>query len=517
MQSTSAGPAEAGERRSRLPELTGLPLVLRLRGGWRHLIAVVAAAAASVVQLALLPRPGIAPFVFFSAAVALASWFGGIGPGLLAVVLTAAVGNYVFLEPSPGWSTSAPELRATVLFVVAASLVAVLCASFRRSLFQLQRTAGALREVEQALRDADRRKTEFLALLSHELRNPLAPITSSLHVLEQAAPGGEQARRAREVIGRQVAQLVRMVDDLLEVTRLTRGRIKLQRRPLELRDLVRRTIEDHRSLFDGSGIGLRFEAAAGPVRVHADENRIAQVVGNLLTNAAKFTSRLGRVTVSVAADAAASRAVLRVADDGAGIAPEMLPWLFEPFTQADTTLDRSRGGLGLGLALVKGLVEQHGGTVEAASDGPGRGAVFTVRLPLAPDAAATDRPPAPPRPASRRVLVIEDGVDAAESLRELLEIEGHCVAVCYDGAAGIRKAREFRPELVLCDIGLPQMDGYEVARAFRADAQLASARLIALTGYAQPEDLERAAAAGFARHLAKPPDVTRLREVLAGL
>ncbi|HXY38841.1 MAG TPA: ATP-binding protein, partial [Vicinamibacteria bacterium] len=372
-----------------------------------------------------------------------------------------------------------------------------------------------LKQVEQALREAARRKTQFLALLSHELRNPLAPITNSLYVLEHAVPGGEQARRAQEVIGRQVAQLARMVDDLLEVTRVTRGRIRLQKRPLELGDLVRRTIEDHRSLFEGSGVGLRFEAAPHPVRVCADENRIAQVVGNLLTNAAKFSSSPGQVTVTVDADAAASRAVLRVVDDGVGIAPEMLPRLFEPFTQADATLDRSRGGLGLGLSLVKGLVEQHGGTVEAASDGPGRGAVFTVRLPLAAAEATSDRQPPPAPVPSRRVLVIEDNVDAAESLRDLLELEGHCVAVAADGPGGVAVAREFLPEVVLCDVGLPRMDGYEVARAFRADSRLSSVRLVALTGYAQPDDLERATAAGFERHLAKPPDVGRLREVLA--
>ncbi len=374
------------------------------------------------------------------------------------------------------------------------------------------------KRAEDALREADRRKTEFLAILSHELRNPLAPITNSLYVLERAAPGGEQARRAQEVIGRQVGQLVRMVDDLLEVTRITRGTIQLQPERLELNDLVRRTIEDHRSLFQPSGVHLAFEPAARPVFVDADKNRIAQVVANLLTNAAKFTPRGGRVDVTVDSDSASRHAILWVADTGTGISPEILPRLFEPFTQADRSLDRRRGGLGLGLALVKGLVEQHGGTIVARSAGLGSGAEFTIRLPLAPtDSARRRREPAPRSVARRRVLVIEDNVDAADSLQDLLEMEGHCVAVAYDGPDGIAKARGFRPELVLCDIGLPDMDGFEVARAFREDEVLKCACLVALSGYALPEDLERAAEAGFARHIAKPPTVEKLREVLESI
>ena len=374
---------------------------------------------------------------------------------------------------------------------------------------------GKLKQMEMALREADRRKTEFLAMLSHELRNPLAPITNSLYVLEHVAPGGDQARRAQEVIGRQVDQLVRMVDDLLEITRITRGKVQLRPQRLELNDLVRRTIEDHRQLFDTAGVRLVSDPAPQDVFINADKNRIAQVVANLLSNAVKFTPCGGRVAVTVDADSSSGWASVRFADTGTGIPQEFLPRLFEPFTQADRSLDRRGGGLGLGLALVKGLVEQHGGTIVASSEGPGCGSEFTVRLPLAPNEPARERSDRGARGAARRrVLVIDDNIDAADSLRVLLDLEGHSVEVAYDGPEGIAKALDFRPELVLCDIGLPEMDGFAVARALRAEKALETACLVALSGYALPEDLARAAAAGFVRHLAKPPSVEKLREVL---
>jgi PAS domain S-box-containing protein len=373
------------------------------------------------------------------------------------------------------------------------------------------------KRAEEALREADRRKDEFLAVLSHELRNPLAPIKNSLHVLDRVDPGGVQARRALAVIGRQADQLSRMVDDLLDVTRITRAKIQLQPGRLELNELVGRTVEDHRSLFEKAHLRLELELAPAPIHVNADRNRLAQVVGNLLQNAVKFTPPDGRVCVSVATDVAAARALLRVADTGAGLAPEIAGRLFQPFVQADTTLDRSKGGLGLGLALVKGLVELHGGEVTASSAGVGRGSEFTVRLPLdltEPVTAEHER--RSPASVRRRVLVIEDNVDAADSLRELLELDGHAVSVAHDGPDGIAKAHAFRPDLVLCDIGLPGMDGYAVAGAFRADGALRDVHLVALSGYALPEDLRRAAEAGFDDHLAKPPSLDILEDLLAG-
>ena len=376
----------------------------------------------------------------------------------------------------------------------------------------------ALRESERNLREADRRKNEFMAVLSHELRNPLAPIKNSLYILDRAVPGGDQARRAQAVIDRQVGQLVRLVDDLLDVTRITRNKIHLQRQRLELNDLVRRTMEDHRSLFEKSEVRLELHLAPQPVFVSADWNRLAQVVGNLLQNAAKFTDRGGSASVSVATDAAARRAIIRMADTGVGMAPEMLARLFQPFMQADTTLDRNKGGLGLGLALVKGLVELHGGEISAHSAGLGKGAEFVVRLPLdLAGAAQIDAGPTSRQRSRWRVLIIEDNNDAADSLREAFESGGHEIAVAYNGLDGIQKARECDAEVVLCDISLPGLDGYEVARAFRDDGSLRSVYLVALSGYALPEDLVKAKEAGFDHHLAKPPSMEKLEQILADL
>jgi signal transduction histidine kinase/ActR/RegA family two-component response regulator len=373
----------------------------------------------------------------------------------------------------------------------------------------------ALRHVKArvGLEEADRRKDEFLAMLSHELRNPLAPIRNSLYVLERALPGSDQARRAQAVIERQVSHLTRLVDDLLDVTRISRGKLQLAAGPVDLAELVRAAVEDHRPIFAHGGVALDLVLPGGALVVSGDATRLAQVVGNLLQNAAKFTGRGGLATVRVGADSATATVTVR--DSGVGIDREMLPRLFEPFAQADATLDRSRGGLGLGLALVKSVVELHGGGVRARSDGPGTGAEFSFWLPLLAaqrgDAAAR---PAAARPLGRRVLVVEDNPDAAETLREVLELGGHDVVVAVDGRTALEKARRLLPDLVLCDIGLPEMDGYAVARALRADPVLRSVRLVALTGYAMPDDHARARQAGFDEHLAKPAGLDQLEGIL---
>jgi two-component system CheB/CheR fusion protein len=308
--------------------------------------------------------------------------------------------------------------------------------------------AVAMRErAEQALRDADRRKDEFLAVLSHELRNPLAPICNSLFILEHAPAGGEVAQSAQQIIARQVGHLTRLVNDLLEMTRVARGKLQVERQRMDLRDLVHRTAEDHRTLFTARALAFDVAYPKRPVWVDGDPTRLAQVVGNLLQNAAKFTSRGGSVGLSL--DVAEEIALLRVRDTGVGIDPLMLPRLFQPFSQAESTLDRSRGGLGLGLSLVRGLVDLHRGTVEAHSEGKGAGSEFVVRLPLAapPDAHEVSSV-APSRP--RRILIIEDNADAADSLRIALKIEGHEVETALDGRQGLEKVREFGPDVVLC-------------------------------------------------------------------
>ena len=381
------------------------------------------------------------------------------------------------------------------------------------------RVADRTAELERALdvvHQADARKGEFIAVLSHELRNPLAAIRNSLYLLDHAAEDRQRSARAREIIERQTRHLARMVDDLLDVTRISRGKFELRPERFDAREVVRRLCEDHRATFEARGVALRVDAS-DPAPVETDEVRFAQAIGNLLHNASKFTREGG--TVEVRLRAPDGRVEIGVRDDGVGIRPELLPLVFEPFVQAEEGLARTEGGLGLGLALVKGVVERSGGTVRAHSEGLGRGAEFVLTLPLAAriDHAA---PAPPPRPTGRgdagaRILVVEDNLDAASSLADVLALEGYRVEVATSGTAGIAKARELRPSVILCDLGLPDLDGYQIARTIRGDEALRATRLIAVSGYAQPEDRERAVRAGFDAHVAKPPSIDALLAAVA--
>jgi two-component system CheB/CheR fusion protein len=374
------------------------------------------------------------------------------------------------------------------------------------------------RRMVQELREADQRKSDFIAVLSHELRNPLAAIRLSLDVMEHGAPGSEEAVGARQIIDRQVGQLVHLVDDLLEVTRVTQNKIRLQRQRLDLNALVRATIDDNRRHLERDGVRVDAKLASAPIPVDADGVRIAQVLTNLLANAVSHTPPGGTATVSVSSNPAGA-AELRVTDSGVGIDPSLLPRLFEPFMQADIPLARSGAGLGLGLALVKGLVELHGGSVSASSAGKGHGAEFVVSLPRAAEIAGAARAATPTAAlrARRRVLVIEDAADVAAAMRLVLEMDGHQVTVAHNGTDGVAAALELRPEVVLCDIGLPGMDGYAVARTMRADPALREAFLVALSGYTQAADVARARAAGFDEHLAKPASIDKVRRILDAL
>lgn len=379
------------------------------------------------------------------------------------------------------------------------------------------REAAAQRGRMEAMIEAERRKNEFIAILSHELRNPLAPIRAGLDILEHVAPGSQPAHRALQVIQRQVGHLAHLVDDLLDISRIARGRIELRPAPIELGEIARRVVDDHRALFAERGVALELVQAPEPLPVQGDETRLSQAIGNLLGNAVKFTPRGGRTTVSLETDHARGQALVRVTDTGRGIASDVLPHLFEPFSQADTSLDRSLGGLGLGLILVKGLVALHGGSVAVASEGPGRGATFTLALPLRTTPAAQLSAPGAARGAPpRRVLVIDDNVDLAELLGGALGLRGHEVAIANDGTEGLARARVFQPEVIVCDIGLPGMDGYAVARAVRADPALSHVRLVALSGYAADHDVARARDAGFEAQLAKPAAIADIERALAG-
>jgi len=379
-----------------------------------------------------------------------------------------------------------------------------------------KRAEESLRDANEKLREADQRKNEFLGMLSHELRNPLAPIRNAVRVLTHAEPGGEKARRAQAIITRQVDHLARLVDDLLDVRRIATGKLRLQRGLLDLTEPVRQCVEDARPLFGERSVSLELRLPDCAIWVNGDRTRLAQVVINLLHNAAKFTDAGGHVSVSVEAMEGQARLVVR--DDGVGIAPEMLETLFEPFIQSDTTLHRTAGGLGLGLSLVRSIAELHGGSVEARSEGVGRGAEFVVMLPTTePSLVSCEETLAAPGNTRQRVLVIEDNPDAAESLQTVLTlIGGHDVEVANDGEAGLTAAHQGRPDVIICDVGLPFIDGYEVAQRIRADAATANARLIALTGYSSADDASRAKSAGFDFHIPKPPDIDALLRLVEG-
>jgi signal transduction histidine kinase/DNA-binding response OmpR family regulator len=374
------------------------------------------------------------------------------------------------------------------------------------------------------VQEADRRKNEFLSMLAHELRNPLAPIRNGVHILQAVNVADPQVREVRDMIGRQVRHLVRLVDDLLDISRITRGKIRLQTEPVDVGAVIASAVETCRPLIDDRRHRLVVSMPPVPVRVTGDAVRLTQVVGNLLNNAAKYTPEGGRIWVSAGREG--DQAVIRVRDSGMGIPAGMAGSIFDLFTQVNNSLDRGQGGLGIGLTLVRRLVELHRGTVEAHSEGPDRGSEFVVRLPLlrvagdewrgaGEDSGASSPASLHPPPATRRVLVVDDNRDAAESLALLLGVAGHATRVSHDGPSALTTAAEFQPDAVLLDIGLPGMDGYEVARRLRAAPTTRRALLVALTGYGQIEDQRRAREAGFDHHLVKPADLEALAALLS--
>ena len=396
------------------------------------------------------------------------------------------------------------------------------------------------------LRETDRRKDEFLAMLGHELRNPLAPIINSVQLLSLQKNEGKIQQQARTIIERQVGQLTRLVDDLLEVSRITTGKIRLQQKQTALNDIVERAVESVRPLMSQRGHELTVPPSLlPPIWVNADAVRLEQVIVNLLTNAAKYTADGGRISVTVQQEG--DKAVLRVRDSGVGIAPELLPHVFDLFTQAERSLDRSQGGLGIGLCLVQRLVEMHGGRVDVSST-VGQGSEFVVRLPVMATSIETAEPTGrslresaggltPPRseienvggltpsrseienvdPTRRslRVLVVDDNVDAALSLQLLLTTAGHDVWTAYTGPTALQAVLDFKPNVMLLDLGLPGLDGYEVAKRLRHQPDLSHVVLVAMTGYGQDSDRKRSLAAGFNHHLVKPANFEEVIQILA--
>lgn len=362
------------------------------------------------------------------------------------------------------------------------------------------------KRAEKVLRDARRRKDEFLSVLAHELRSPLAPIRNALHVLKTEAPDAPASAQAQEVLTRQVDQLARLLERLLDVSRLKRGKVRLRKQRVDLADVVGRAVEAVRPLLDGRGHELEVSLPSEPLPLEADPVRLAQVFSNLLHNAGKYSERPGRIRVAAERDG--GDAVVRVRDPGAGIAGAALPHVFDLFARAGGGTNRTPGGLGVGLAMVRGLVELHGGSVAARSAGPGQGSEFVVRLPLAAPAPAAGEAP------RRRVLVVDDNVDSAESLALVLRAAGHDVRVAYNGRAALEAADKLRPEVVFLDIGLPLLDGYQVARVLRRRPGMRHALLLALTGYGQEDDRRRAREAGFDHYIVKPVDPEVLQQFL---
>ena len=384
------------------------------------------------------------------------------------------------------------------------------------------------RRLENALMATDQRKDEFLAMLSHELRNPLAPIRNAVQIMGLKPLDDPHLRHCRDVIERQVEHLSRLVDDLLDVSRITRGRFKLKKKPAEVATFVARAIETAKPLFDARRQRLHVSMPEERLIVDGDLTRLSQIVGNLLNNAAKYTPDGGHISLQIETasrdSGSAEEVLIRVKDNGTGIPPEMLPEVFDLFTQVDQALDRTHDGLGIGLALVRKLVEMHGGSVDAHSDGVGHGSEFFVRLPCRIELVDVKGAPLSAGDAietpvirRRRVLVVDDNEDSAETLALALQLEGYDVETAHGGQQALKLAEGFLPEVVLLDIGMPEMDGYEVARSIRAQPWGADMLLVAQTGWGQEEDRRRTREAGFDAHMTKPLDHSRLMSLMAQL
>ncbi len=497
----------------------------------RYGAAVAAAAVACGLRLALAPFLGSRlAFVMFIAASLFAAWYGGIGPGVLASVIGGALAVWLFQHPTK----PNPDLAFTLGGYAFVCLVCIGFVEWSRrnherfarsealSRMSLEISLAERKELEEALRTrldelgiVNRRKSEFLAALAHELRNPLAPVSNAIEVLERD-PDEPTRARMLAVLRHQAARLAHVVDDLIDVSRIEQGRVDLKMEAVDLAEPVRHAIAACESAFSVAHPSLSANLPVSPLWVRGDPDRLEQIVLNLLQNALKYTPSDGHVWISLFEGN--DEAILRVRDDGFGIPTDLLERIFDLFAQAPQPLARTQGGLGIGLSLVRTLVERHGGKVSAASQGPGLGSEFVVRLSLSepPERSETPAPgPAPHVVRPLRVLVIEDNADMRDSMRDLLHLWGHMSEGAADGLEGLAQVLLFKPDVALVDLGLPRMDGYEVARQIRGQEGGVRVLLIALSGYGQPADREAADAAGFDRHIVKPPDLVELERLLA--
>ena len=492
-----------------------------------YAIAIGATAAVAAIRVAISGTFGnYAPIVSFTIAIMIAAWYGGLKPGLLATALSVLAADYLYIPNRHSFHVqSVSGAIALGVLVFAGVLISLLCESLHRTRRRLEAEQENLRqsielqrEMREALAESDRRKDEFLATLAHELRNPLAPVRNAIHILRARLPPTPELQWARDVIDRQVTQMARLIDDLMDVSRITRGTFELRRERVSLVEVVRLAVETSRPSIDASGHDLVLRLPSESIYLDADVIRLAQVFANLLNNAAKYTGPGGRIAVTAQRDA--DTVAVTVQDSGIGIPSEQLAQVFEPFTQLDRSLERSRGGLGIGLALAKRLVEMHGGAIEAHSAGSGQGSRFVVRLPLsAQQTAPQSDASAVPVPARgrNRILVADDNYDSATSLSILLNDAGYDVRTAGDGVQALETAAQFRPDIVLLDIGMPKLNGYEVARHCRRQPWGRNMLLIAVTGWGGADHRQQTTQAGFDHHLTKPVDPAALTRLLASL
>lgn len=511
-----------------------------VRGAWRRaclrplvrygvaVLLFAVALAARFLLVDVLPARGF-PFLSFFPAVLITTWLVGLGPGLLVAALSTAAAWRFFMGPPVALSQMAhSDVIALVFFAGILVIDCIVIELMNSAMSQLRTTGEKLRRSERELmareaelREADRQKDVFLAMLAHELRNPLAPIRSAAQLISALDPGDAKVKRAAAIIARQSGQLTRLVDDLLDVSRIQSSKLTLRLAHVDLRDVIEGALETCQPLIDAAGHRFSVSLPATPVPVCVDAVRIAQCVSNLLNNAIKFTPAGGHILLALSLTGD-GKVALSLTDSGRGIAAAMLPKLFGMFAQEDASGMNGNSGLGIGLALTRHLVTQHGGSIDAHSDGPGAGARFDIVLPLAQEAAATV-PGVPPAVAALAtgaavtVLVVDDNVDATQMIQALLEMEGFAVVTAHDGAGALQAIAQARPRVVLLDVGLPDMSGYEVARRAR-DAGLVGAHtlLIALTGWSDEESRAASNAAGIAHHVNKPVQLSSLLELMHG-
>ncbi len=486
---------------------------------WQGLLPYLAAllVAALVLGLRRYVLGNALPGILWVAPVVVAAWWGGLKPGLFATGLTVAIGLFFIVlrgNVLDGNFNPVPLVSMIAIGVAVSWLFESLHASHRR----IKEREQQLRASEERLVEADRRKDQFLATLAHELRNPLAPLSNALQLWPLVENDRYEMENLRELMHRQVQQMVRLIDDLLDVSRITRGKVELRKQPVNLKTVIETAVEATRPLIEACGHHLTVVVPEEPLVIEADVARLVQVIGNLLNNAAKYTEHGGHIWLTAEQDQ--QQAVIRVRDTGPGIPEAMLSQVFDIFVQVDSTLHRSHGGLGVGLTLCKTLVEMHGGTIEARSEGLGKGSEFLVRLPLAKPETITalvDKKLSVRRIDSlpvHRILVVDDVVASATTLAMMLKGLGQTVEALHDGPSALETAQTLKPDVAFLDIGMPGMDGYQLARALRDNADLKAIVLVALTGYGQEEDRRQAFEAGFDHHMVKPTSMDALQELL---